>query len=279
MSNMFILPVPPERRHTLHFLAEIRSFAPVFLDTEVDMTAIGRHRAAARDNDQRYSVVSYILYAATRALLAHPEANAAIRGRLRPKLARYQTVNGKLALDRTIGGQRVVLSAVLPDLHRASLAQVQALVEHYRDGDPAEQPEFAGVRLLHKLPAPIGRALFRLGVRPLHRRAAAFGTFAVSSLGHRPVDGFYSVGGTTITIGLGQIADRPVVRDGQVTVAATMRLSLTFDHRVIDGALAADVLADIKGRLETFPAAAGLPRPVGVDVARDPLPLDGDAAA
>ncbi|HVQ95508.1 MAG TPA: 2-oxo acid dehydrogenase subunit E2, partial [Mycobacteriales bacterium] len=192
---------------------------------------------------------------------------------------RYQTVNGKLALDRTIGGQRVVLSAVLPDLHRASLAQVQALVEHYRDGDPAEQPEFAGVRLLHKLPAPIGRALFRLGVRPLHRRAAAFGTFAVSSLGHRPVDGFYSVGGTTITIGLGQIADRPVVRDGQLAVAATMRLSLTFDHRVIDGALAADVLADLKGRLETFPAAAGLPRPVGVDVARDPLPLDGDAAA
>ncbi len=279
MSDVFILPLPPERRHTLHFLAEIRSFAPVFLDTEVDMTAIARHRAAARDNDQRYSVVSYILYAATRALLAHPEANAAIRGRLRPKLARYQTVNGKLALDRTIGGQRVVLSAVLPDLHRASLAQVQALVEHYRDGDPAEQPEFAGVRLLHKLPAPIGRALFRLGVRPLHRRAAAFGTFAVSSLGHRPVDGFYSVGGTTITIGLGQVTDRPVVRDGQLAVAATMRLSLTFDHRVIDGALAADVLADLKGRLETFPAAAGLPRPVGVDVARDPLPLDGDAAA
>jgi pyruvate/2-oxoglutarate dehydrogenase complex dihydrolipoamide acyltransferase (E2) component len=275
MSNMFVLPLPPERRHTQHFLAEIRSFAPVFLDTEVDMSAVTRHRAAARDDDQHISVVSYILYTATRALLAHPEANAAIRGRFRPKVARFQSVDGKLALDRTVGGQRIVLSAVLPDLHRASLAEVQAQVERYRDGDPADQPEFAGVRMLHRLPAPVGRVLFRLGVRPLHRRAAAFGTFAVSSLGHRPVDGFYSVGGTTITIGLGQIADRPVVRDGELAVAPTMRLSLTFDHRVIDGALAADLLADLKGRLESFGAAAGRPRAVSIEAVQ----LDGDAAA
>jgi len=249
---MITMPVARQRRHTLHFLREIRSFAPVFLDTDVDMTAVERHRAAARDRGERYSVVSYVLYAAARAMVAHPEANAAISGRLRPRLARYQTVNGKLALDRTLAGQRVVLSAILPELHRATLADVQERVDHYRAGNPAEQPEFAGVRLLHRLPWPVGAALFRLGVRPLRRRADTFGTFAVSSLGHQPVDGFYSVGGTTITLGLGRITDRPVARAGRVEIARTMRLSLTFDHRVIDGAQAADVLADLKARLEAL---------------------------
>jgi hypothetical protein len=185
-------------------------------------------------------------------LAAHPEANAAIRGRVRPRVARYESVAGKLTLDKTLHGQRVVLSAVLPDLHLASLDEIQRQIDHYRASDPASGPDFAGARVLHRLPWPLGTVAFRLGVRPLRRRSATFGTFAVTSLGHRPVDGFYSVGGTTITLGCGQTTDRPVVRDGQVGIAPVMRLNLTFDHRVIDGAEAADVLADIKTGLENF---------------------------
>jgi pyruvate/2-oxoglutarate dehydrogenase complex dihydrolipoamide acyltransferase (E2) component len=86
------------------------------------------------------------------------------------------------------------------------------------------------------------------------------GTFALSSLGHRPVDDFYSVGGTTITLGLGRIADRPVARNGTVEIAPVARLSLTFDHRVVDGAEAADVLADLVAGLEDFNGAAVPPR-------------------
>ncbi|GAA3566823.1 2-oxo acid dehydrogenase subunit E2 [Nonomuraea rosea] len=249
---MTIAPVARQRRHTLHFLREIRPIVPVFLDTEVDATAVLGHRRAARAAGEQYSIVTYLLYTAARVLAAHPEANAAVRGRLRPKVARYGTVNGKLTLDRVMGGQRVVLSAVFPHLQRTSLDDVQRRVNHLRDGDPARLPEFAPARLLHRLPPLLGGALFRLGVRPLRRRAAAFGTFAVTSLGHRPVDGFYSVGGTTITLGAGRIVDRPVVRDGELAVAPAMRLSLTFDHRVIDGAEAADVLTAIKDGLERF---------------------------
>ncbi|MFI9274308.1 2-oxo acid dehydrogenase subunit E2 [Kitasatospora sp. NPDC052896] len=260
---MTVTRIAPERRHTLQFLREIRAFSPVFLDTEVDMSMIQRHRAAARERGERYSVVSYVLHAGGRVLDRHPEANAAIRGTARPKIARYSSVNGKVTLDKTIGGQRVVLSTVLPDLQRAELAEIQHRLAHHRDGDPERMPEYAPTRLLHRLPWPFGGWLFRLGVRPLRRRAGAFGTFAVTSLSHRPVDGFASVGGTTITLGLGQVADRPVVRAGEVVAAPTMRLTLTFDHRVIDGAEAADVLADLKQALESFgtaherPAAAG----------------------
>jgi pyruvate/2-oxoglutarate dehydrogenase complex dihydrolipoamide acyltransferase (E2) component len=259
-------PVARERRHTLHFLAEVRAFAPVFIDTEVDMGAVRAHRAAAATEGRRYSIVTYILHAAARVLAAHPDANAAIRGRLWPRVARYPTVTGKLALDKTVGGRRVVLAALLPDLDRASLDEIQGRVERYRDGDPATMPEFAGARLLHRLPGPVGRLAFRAAIRPLRRRATTVGTFAVSSLGHRAVDGFHSVGGTTVTLGIGRIADRPVVRDGALAIAPVMRLSLAFDHRVIDGAEAADVLTDIKDRLEGFAAPAALPVPAATGV-------------
>ena len=255
-----ISPIARQRRHTLRFLEEARSFAPVFLSTDVDMGRIVEHRAAARERDRRYSVVAYVLYAAARVLAAHPEANAAIRGRIRPRVARYPAVHGKLALDKTIDGHRVVLSAVLPDLDTAGLDEIQRLVDYYRTGDPAQLPEFAGTRALHRLPWPFGPMAFRLGTRPLARRGDVMGTFALSSLGHRPVDDFYSVGGTTITLGLGRIADRPVARDGTVEIAPVARLSLTFDHRVIDGAEAADVLADLVKGLEDYNGATAPPR-------------------
>jgi pyruvate/2-oxoglutarate dehydrogenase complex dihydrolipoamide acyltransferase (E2) component len=248
-----VAPLARERAHTLYFLEQIRPISPVFLDTEVDMTAVQAHRAEARARDVRYSVVTYVLHQAARVLVRHPEANVAIaRGRLRSRLARYDAAHGKLTLDRTLGGQRVVLSAVLPDLDRADLDTIQSRIDYYRDGDPQVMPEFAGVRALHRLPRLVGAFAFRQRVGRLGGRAAILGTFAVTSLGHRPVDGFHSVGGTTVTLGVGRIAERPAVRDGRIVVAPLMRLNLAFDHRAIDGALAADVLGEIKEGLEQF---------------------------
>lgn len=238
-----------QRRHTLFFLNEIRDMSPVFLDTDVDMAAVLAHRAA---QPRRFSVITYVLYTAARVLAAHPDANAAVRGRIRPRIARSAGVHAKVALDKRLGGRRVVLAAVLPDLHDATLDGIQDRVEHYRDGDPERMTEFAGVRALHRLPAVLGAFAFRRTVRPLRGRAERLGTFAVTSLGHRSVDSFHSVGGTTVTLGLGRIADRPVAVDGRVEVAPLMRLSLAFDHRVIDGAEAADVLTEIKDGLEEW---------------------------
>lgn len=244
-------PIAPERRHTLYFLERIRAFSPVHLDTEVDMTGIKEQRATGAGA----STTAHVLHAAARVLAAHPEANAALGGVTGTKVARYGSVNGKVTMDKTLNGHRVVLSTVLKDLDRAPLDDIQRRLEHFRDGDPATMPEFAAVRLLHRLPRPLGRLLFEVGVRPLSRRPGTMGTFAVTSLAHRPVDGFRSVGGTTVTLGLGQTVDRPVAREGKVVIAPVMRLNLTFDHRVIDGAEAADILAEIKAELESFTAA------------------------
>lgn len=248
-------PLAPERRHTQRFLEYAHTFSPVHLDTEVDMSAVRDHRAEAKADGIRYSWVTYLLHAASRVLAAHPEANAAITGRRWPKVANYPSVNVKLTLDKRLGGHRLVFSSVLPDCDTASLDDIQRDIDRLRDGDPATMPELKGARMLQKLPWPLGRLVFRLGARSLARRPAIMGTLAVTSLGHSAVDGFHSVGGTTITLGAGRVADRPVVRDGAVVVAPVMRLNLTFDHRVIDGAEAAEILTELAAALEKFDAS------------------------
>jgi 2-oxoisovalerate dehydrogenase E2 component (dihydrolipoyl transacylase) len=51
-------------------------------------------------------------------------------------------------------------------------------------------------------------------------------------------------------IGPNKIVERPVVRDGQVVVRKMMNLSSSFDHRVVDGADAAEFIQRIRAVLE-----------------------------
>ncbi|MCX4751627.1 2-oxo acid dehydrogenase subunit E2 [Kitasatospora sp. NBC_01287] len=243
-------PFPTQRRHTLFFLDQIRDFAPVHLDTEVDATALVAARRRAKEAGARRSVVAHVVHAAAGVLARHPEANSAIQGRLEPELATYDTVSAKVTLDRVFDGRRVVLATVIPELERASLADVQAHLDRVAAQDPDSSPEFAPIRALRALPWREALDRFRSAAGQLELRPAVTGTFSVTSLGHTAVDGFHSVGGTTVTLGVGRIADRPVARDGAVVVAPVLRLSLTFDHRVIDGAEAAEVLTEIKDALE-----------------------------
>jgi pyruvate/2-oxoglutarate dehydrogenase complex dihydrolipoamide acyltransferase (E2) component len=242
-----------QRLGTLYFLDYL--FAPqrsVFIDTEVDMTAVVAHRTAARASLRRYSYVSYVLHGAGRALARYPEANAAPVGRLRPRVVRFRTVSAKLALDKTLDGRRLVLSAILPEVHRSSLDTIQGQVDEYRDSDPDTLPAFAGVRRLASLPVALGRLSFRALLARTAARPKVLGTFSVSSLGHGPVDTMFGPGGTAVTFGVGRVRKVPVVRDGAVAIAPVMRLSMAFDHRVIDGAMAAEILGYLKESLEGF---------------------------
>ncbi|MEV5609131.1 2-oxo acid dehydrogenase subunit E2 [Streptomyces sp. NPDC052225] len=245
------------RRHTLYFLEWAAGQRPVHLDTDIDMTRIQAHRAAARTAGTRYSQVSYLLHATGRAMARHPQANAVMAPGWpsvlrRPRTLRFSSVTAKLALDRTVEGERTVLSALVPALERLSLDQIQEHVDRYRGEHTAALPEFKGVRLLGRLPVPLGRAAFAAALRDPRRRPGIFGTVSVSSLGHGTVDGFHSAGGTAVTLCAGRVLDRAVVRDGHVVAAPVMRLGLTFDHRVIDGAAAADLLGDLRQTMEDF---------------------------
>jgi pyruvate/2-oxoglutarate dehydrogenase complex dihydrolipoamide acyltransferase (E2) component len=51
-------------------------------------------------------------------------------------------------------------------------------------------------------------------------------------------------------LGVGRIVEKPVARDGQVIVEPRVALSLSFDHRIIDGAPGAAFLKTIKDYVE-----------------------------
>jgi pyruvate/2-oxoglutarate dehydrogenase complex dihydrolipoamide acyltransferase (E2) component len=272
--------LPAERRHTLHFLRAARAASPVFLDTDVDMTRVLRHRDGMRTASDAAeggatgatgatvpSIVAYVMAAVGGVLARRPDGNAAIGGRWNPKIVNYASVDAKLVLDRVRNGQRIVASVPLRDVDARSPADIQLDVIRFRDTPLDELPEFRGLLLMHRLPAWLGWPLFAAAVRDPRRRQKVLGTFAVSSLGHRAVNGFHAVGGTALTFNVGQIREVPVARragDGPavVAVAPVMRLNMAFDHRVLDGAAAAEILTAVKEALETWagietPASAG----------------------
>ncbi len=80
------------------------------------------------------------------------------------------------------------------------------------------------------------------------------GTFTVSNLGMYDVDGFTPIltPKQTAILGVGRIAKKPLVINEEIKIKPIMTLSLSFDHRVVDGALAANFLRSIKRTLETF---------------------------
>jgi pyruvate dehydrogenase E2 component (dihydrolipoamide acetyltransferase) len=79
------------------------------------------------------------------------------------------------------------------------------------------------------------------------------GTFTVTNMGMLGVETFTPIINLPecAILGVGRIADRPVAREGQVVVRPTMWLSLTFDHRIVDGAPAATFLQRVKDLLES----------------------------
>lgn len=245
------------RRHTRYFLRWARAASPVHLGADIDMTRVTAHRAAAHEAGRRYSYVAYLLHATARVVAAHPEARAYAGGVLRPRtvpLPGGRGVGAKLALDTGgpggPGGARAVRTVVLPGADTLTLDGLQDLVDRHREAAPHELPGAEGIRMLCGLPPPLGELAFRYGVRGPAARARRLGTYAVSVLGHRAVDVFHSYGGTAVTFCAGRVAERPVARDGRVRAAPVMRLGLTFDHRALDGAAAADVLDGVVMRLE-----------------------------
>ncbi len=81
------------------------------------------------------------------------------------------------------------------------------------------------------------------------------GSFSVSNLGMYGVDTLASIimPGQSAILGVGRVADRPLVRNGEVQPARLMTVTLSCDHRVVDGVTAAAFLGEF-GRLLENPA-------------------------
>ena len=77
-------------------------------------------------------------------------------------------------------------------------------------------------------------------------------TFSVSNLGMFDVDSFAAIifPPHAAVLAVGTVKEQPVVRDGQLAVGQVMKATLSTDHRVADGAEAAEFLVEVKGLLE-----------------------------
>ena len=79
------------------------------------------------------------------------------------------------------------------------------------------------------------------------------GTFSISNLGMYGIEEFSAVINPPegAILAVGTLRQEPVVKDGQITVGQRMRMTLSCDHRVIDGAIGAEFLSVLKRMLES----------------------------
>lgn len=105
-------------------------------------------------------------------------------------------------------------------------------------------------------PLEIAREVSRLAERArsgrLTRAEMSGGGFTVSNLGMYGVDEFMALimPGQAAILAVGAVADRPAVREGKLVVAPAMRVTLSADHRIVDGVYAAAFLAELRRILE-----------------------------
>lgn len=175
-------------------------------------------------------------------------------------------------LNQQYSEAKVSLNDLLVKASACALAAVPGVnvqfdgdtVQHYADADIA-----VAVALDEGLITPIVRAANHKGVlaisneiRDLATRAKVGslqpeefqgGTFSISNLGMFGVDRFDAIINSPqgAILAVGAAGERPVVRHGELTVATVMTLTLSCDHRIIDGALAARFLAALRAFLET----------------------------
>lgn len=78
-------------------------------------------------------------------------------------------------------------------------------------------------------------------------------TFQVSNLGMYQVVAFTSIipAPLAASLSVGAVSPTPVVRDGQLAVGEIMSITLSVDHRIADGAIAAQYLQELRRLLES----------------------------
>ncbi len=78
------------------------------------------------------------------------------------------------------------------------------------------------------------------------------GTFTITNLGAYDIDAFTPIINPpqVAILGVGRVVEKPIIQEGEVTKGSMIVLSLTFDHRVVDGSPAAGFLQTVKKNLE-----------------------------
>ena len=221
------VPLTQMRKTVARRLAE--SLGPVphfFLTVDLDMTRALEARARVNEilaaQGAKASVNDLVIKATAVALTHHPECNAWWQG---SSIRRFSSVHMGVAVAVPDG----LITPVVRDAHAKGLAQISREVR-----------ELAG----------------RAREKKLQPHEYTGSTFSVSNLGMFGIEEFTAVINPPEAgiIAVGAVEERAVAVDGEVVVQPRMRITMSCDHRVIDGAQGARFLATLKSFLEE-PAA------------------------
>ena len=219
------VPLSAMRRTVARRMLESIQSAPhFFLTSLVDAEALADLRTELNErleragDPTRLSLNDLLIKACASALRANPDVNVSFGG---DHLLRHRRVHIGIAVALEQG----LIVPVLRDADQKSLGQIAreaaALAERARSSklSPAE---YSG------------------------------GTFTISNLGMFGVDHFTAIINPpeAAILAVGALTPEPVARDGRVEVRRRLKLTLSIDHRALDGATAARFLRDLKGLLE-----------------------------
>ena len=215
-------PLTQLRKTIAKRLAQSLGPVPTFyLTTEVDMERAAEAREGlktALGDEGKVSFNDIILKAIATALRQHPECNAWWQD---DRIRYWHEVHIGMAVAIPDG----LITPVIRDADRKSLRQISAeardLAQRARD-------------------------------RKLQPEEYTGSTFSVSNLGMFDIDEFTAIINPPEAgiIAIGRIAEAPAVVDGQVQVRRRLRITMSCDHRVIDGATGAQFLRTVKLMLE-----------------------------
>jgi pyruvate dehydrogenase E2 component (dihydrolipoamide acetyltransferase) len=204
-------------------MAESKATAPHFyLQSEIDMSAAVAARARLKGMTPEGEVVpsfnDMVVKACALALKEHPLANGSYKD------GRFE-LHSRVNVGVAVAAQDALVVPTVFDADRKGLREIaqdaRRLAGKVRDGS-ITPPELSG------------------------------GTFTVSNLGMYGVSNFSAVINSpqAAILAVGAIAEKPVVRDGQITTAHLLGVTLACDHRILYGAPAAEFLARIRSLLE-----------------------------
>lgn len=202
--------------------ATVQSKAPVphfYLTTEIDMGPAEQLRDQFKRNRQPHpSITDLLVKASALALARHPEINVSY---VRDAIRHYERVDIGVAVGMDDG----LITPVIRDCASKSLetisADARALIERAKQ-KRLQPAEYTGA------------------------------TFTISNLGMYDVENFIAVlmPPQAAVLAVGAIREVPVVVKGSLGVGRRMKVTLSCDHRAIDGLMAAEFLKELKRVLE-----------------------------
>ena len=222
-SGERLVPFSAVRRIAAQRLAESARGTPHFhLLAQVDMTALmaaqKRLAAGAQGPAAGPGMTVLLAYIAGRTLMQHPMLNASVEG----DAARLHAA-AHIGIAMEHDGDLFV--PVLRDAHSRGISELTSDFARLRD------------------------AVRSRTIQPIEMRG---GTFTLSNLGMYGVDSFTAIINPpeSAILAIGRTVDTPVGRAGQIVLRPMATLSLSSDHRIVDGVKAARFMADLRSAIE-----------------------------